>query len=195
MVYEPWRHHPGLASHVARGLLERGEANGCVARRRIEQHPQGRRLGYVSRLEDFYNAVVAQGEKHPRGNKNAFAFATLFYPPILRWFEKNGIFPKQNYTNHLQMMTDLNGRVMELNQRILTEQRDIYIEENDGMISGEISRAPKFHTFGVRDRKHRMEWFRERNASKKLHLTDRHRSTLGRAAGTYFKKMFEPAFA
>ena len=150
---------------------------------------------FISRLDDFYNAVVAQGEKRGHRNKNTFAVATLFYPPILCWFEKNGRIPHKEYTNNIEMMTRLNDRIMRMNQRIFTEQKAIYVEENDGMTAGDFSRAPKFHTFGVRNRKHRMEWYRERNPSKKLHLTDRHRSTLGRAAGTYFQKMFTPAFA
>ena len=85
--------------------------------------------------------------------------------------------PHENYTNHLQLMTRLNDRIIRMNQRIFIEQRAIYPKENDGMTVGDFFRALKFHTFGVRNKKHRMEWYRERNPSEKLHLTDRHRST------------------
>ena len=77
-------------------------------------------------------------------------------------------------------------RIMQLNQQIFMEQRAVYAEENDGVTVGDFSSTPKFHIFGVRNRKHRMEWYRERNPSKKLHLTDRHRCTL--ADGTYCQK-------
>ena len=33
---------------------------------------------FIARLDDFYNAVVAQGEKNERGNRNTFEVATLF---------------------------------------------------------------------------------------------------------------------
>ena len=38
---------------------------------------------FIARLVDFYNAIVAQGEKNVRINRNTFAVATLFYPPVL----------------------------------------------------------------------------------------------------------------
>ena len=63
---------------------------------------------FIARLDDFYNAVVAQGEKNGLINRNTFTVSTLFYPPVLCWFEKNGKMPHENYTNHLQLMTRLN---------------------------------------------------------------------------------------
>ena len=148
----------------------------------------------MSRFEDFFAAVVAQGEKRNGKNRNTLAVATFFYPPQLCWFEKNGPLPHPNFKNHLPMMTDLNDQIMDLNQKIFTEQKEIYLEENGGEAVGNLSRAPKFQTFGVRSKKLRLEWYRERNVTRKLHLTDRHRSTLGRAAGSYFEKMFEPSY-
>ena len=70
-----------------------------------------------------------------------------------------------------------------------------YLEENDGKAVGNMSRAPKFHSFGVWNKRLRLEWYREGHVSQKLHLSDRHRSTLGRVAGTYFDKMFTPCYA
>ena len=92
-------------------------------------------------------------------------------------------------------MINLNNRIMELNQHIFVNQRQIYSEEINGQEPGVTSRAPKFHTFAVKNKKHRLDWYREEDVSKKLHLKDRHRSTLGRAAGNYFRKMFEPSTA
>ena len=76
-----------------------------------------------------------------------------FYPSALCWFEKNGKLPHENYTNHLEMIT----RIMQLNQQIFMEQRAVYAEENDGVTVGDFSSTPKFHIFGVRNRKHRMD--------------------------------------
>ena len=84
---------------------------------------------------------------------------------------------------------------MDLNERIFSHQKKIYSEENTGQAAGEKSRAPKFHTFGVRNKKSRMDWYREEDPIQKLHLKDRHRSTMGRAAGEYFARMFQTTTA
>ena len=86
------------------------------------------------------------------------------------------------------MMINLNNHIMELNQHIFVNQRQIYSEEINGQ-------EHTFHTFAVKNKKHRLDWYREEDVRTKLHLKDRHRSTLGRAAGNYFKKMFEPSAA
>ena len=149
----------------------------------------------MNRFEEFVKAVELQGWKQHGVNRSTDAISTFFYPPQLCWFEKNGPIPHPNYINHLDMMINLNDRIMELNQRIFVSQRQIYREEINGQEPGVTLRAPKFHTFAVKNKKHRLDWYREEDVSKKLHLKDRHRSTLGRAAGNYFKKMFDPSTA
>jgi hypothetical protein len=144
----------------------------------IEQYPPGPRRGQIRRKVGrlLQHRSRSGGEERAHKQKHIRS-RNSFYPPVLCWFEKNGKMPHENYTNHLQLMTRLNDRIIRMNQRIFIEQGAIYAEENDGMTAGYFSRAPKFHTFGVRNKKHRMEWYRERNPSEKLHLTDRHRST------------------
>ena len=78
-----------------------------------------------------------------------------------------------NYVNHLEMKP---AHLCEPEQEI------------NGREPGEISRAPKFHTIGVKNKKLRLDWYREKEVCRKLHLKDQHRSTLSRVAGNCFKK-------
>ena len=91
------------------------------------------------KYERFYDKVVTQGEKREGGNKNTFAVATLFYPPQLCWFPKNGTPPSPNYKNHLEFMKHLNEMIMKMNQRIFEEQSHIYKEPNYGWMAGDKS--------------------------------------------------------
>ena len=66
-----------------------------------------------------------------------------------------------------------------------------------------VSKAPGFHRFGVwekskvnrvgqiiKTKTHRFSWFREAQRDRKLHLTNAHRTTMGRAVVNYFVGQF-----
>ena len=94
---------------------------------------------------------------------------------------------------------------MNFNQKVFEEQAELYSSQCDGL-SGTKTRAPRFHTYGTRKKKvvrrnkvvqvteHRWEWYREREASRMLHLKDVYRCKMARAINNYFINIFDPLF-
>ena len=100
-------------------------------------------------------------------------------------------------------MEDLNRDIESFNDRVVVEQRELYIELSGNANPPLVSKAPGFHRFGVREKTkvnrlgqaiksktHRFNWFREAERDRKLHLTNDHRTTMGRAVVNYFEGQF-----
>jgi len=157
----------------------------------------------MGHIHKFYEVVITQTEEfHPKKH-STFQVSTLFYPPQFCSFKKK--MPHVSFVNRLEMMKSLNTSIMTFNQKVFELQEEVYAAQWDGM-AGTKTRVPRFHTYGLRKKRvlrgkkiveiveHRLNWYREKQVVKMLHLSDKHRCTMGTAINRYFKHIFEPLF-
>ena len=134
---------------------------------------------FMERCHSFNATVMKQN------SKNTYRVATLLMPPRLCWFEANGPLPGPGYDNQLEKVEEMNRQLVIFNNDQFAIQHKLYKSVGNGK-AGSRDRAPMFHCFGVRftngEREHRMEKWREELPAMKLHLTNKGRNTMARAA-------------
>ena len=151
----------------------------------------------------MWDVIKEQSAKFRPQSMSTFACATLVYVPQLCRFPTDYHPPNYNFTNHLQMMESLNRDIESFNDRVVMEQQELYAQLSGNPNPPLVSKAPGFHRFGVwekskvnrlgqviKTKTHRFSWFREAQRDRKLHLTNAHRTTMGRAVVNYFVGQF-----
>ena len=164
---------------------------------------QGNAETFMEKLEFFWKVIKEQSVKYHPNSMSTFACATLVYVPQLCKFPTDPYRHTNTFINHLQVMEALNRDIESFNDRLVVEQRDLYVQLSGNNNPPLVSKAPGFHRFGVREKKtvnrlvqevktktHRFSWFREVDRNRKLHLTNQHRTTMGRAVVNYFSGQF-----
>ena len=158
----------------------------------------------MCRIEEFTKAVKDQSNKYHPDEPSTISFATLIYPPQFCWFPANGPEPYTGFQNKLSTMTALNNRIKLHNDENFLEQKELYGRLCDGAMYAK-SRAPGFHTFGLRkittvrpngrrvgSTGHRWEGWRVSEAvDRKLHLAEGERKRIGSAAVNFLKYQFK----
>lgn len=160
----------------------------------------------MKRIKDFTNEVMEQSVKLHHPNPSTISFATLIYPPQFCWFPADGPEPYDGYVNKLAMMRALNDRIIAHNDRVFVQQKILYKKLTEGEIYTR-SRAPRFHTYGLRKTTvtwtngrrvgttgHRWEhWRTSEPRERALHLGDVVRRRMGNAIVNFFKYQYYAA--
>ena len=151
----------------------------------------------------MWDVIKEQSAKFRPQSMSTFACATLVYVPQLYRFPTDSHPPTYNFTNHLQMMESLNRDIESFNNSVVMEQKKLYTQLSGNPNPPLVSKEPGFHRFGVwekskvnrvgqiiKTKTHRFSWFREAQRDRKLHLTNDHHTTMGRAVVNYFVDQF-----
>ena len=160
----------------------------------------------MHRFENFAATVMGQSDKYHPENPSTVSIATLIYPPLFTWFPGREPAAGSSKENKLEKMKSINGKIMELNQKLFEREVKTYKRLNDG-VAGTQNKAPRFHKYGLRKvtRKypngkkvpvttHRFEhWRQSEPRDRMLHLNNEQRAKMGRAVSAFFKCQFEPS--
>ena len=101
------------------------------------------------RFENFAATVMGQSDKYHPENPSTVSIATLIYPPLFTWFPGQGPAEGSTKENKLDKMKSINGKIMELNQRLFERELETYKKMNGG-VAGSQNKAPRFHKYGLR---------------------------------------------
>ena len=155
----------------------------------------------LEHIKKFKQLVMKQSDKHHPEDPSTFAVSTLLYPGKFCWFPDDGPPPTENYINKLDMMRTLNNKIIAFNNETMKEQMALYrkMMGDDWEVAGMISKAPRFHKYGVRKQTvskgkrkvgvttHWWGWWRSSEPKKdSLHLADKHRGRMGEAVSNYY---------
>ena len=160
----------------------------------------------MNRIRGFSKEVTEQSKKFHPNNPSTIVFATLIYPPQFCWFQGDGPVPYDGYRNRLAMMRVLNDEIIAHNNETFCAQKKLY----ENLVNGKLhtrSRAPRFHTYGLRKMTltlwsgrrvgttgHRWEHWRSSEARERsLHLGDMARRRMASAINNYFRFQYSAA--
>jgi len=158
----------------------------------------------LKRFEDFAYTVKAQSDEYHPESPSTFNVGTLIYPPKIAWLTGDGPIPYPEEQNKLEMITSINSRIIRFNDVNYKEQIDIYKKLTGGHVWPK-SKAPKFHTYGLRKStkrkangvniphtQHRWEhWSKTEHKHMMYHLNETWRVKMGCAVGNFFKNQFD----